>query len=262
MSAELLSERRGRVLLLTIRQPAARNALHPSLYPQAARLFREAGADAGLGAVVLCGDGAHFCGGGDLRRLQHQRSQPPATQAAVLDALRDWVEAMRACPLPVIAAVEGAAAGGGFSLALGCDLLVAAEDARFVMSYVRVGLSPDGGGSDALAHALAPQAALELLLDGNPVSAQRLHALGLVNRVVPPGQAVAAALAWAERLAAGPRAAQASIKQLVHAARGRSQRQQLDAERDAFIHTLYSPACGEGIDAFLAKRPPDFQRTA
>lgn len=258
MAAQLLSERRGRVLLLTISQPEARNALHPSLYPRAARIFREAGEDATLGAIVLCGDGAHFCGGGDLRRLQRQRTEPEDGQRQVLDALHDWILAMRDCPLPVIAAVEGAAAGGGFSLALGCDLLVAAEDARFVMSYVRIGLSPDGGGSDALARALAPQAALELLLDGDAVKAERLHALGLVNRVVPPGQAVASALAWADRLAAGPRTAQRHIKQLVHAARGRSQREQLDAERDAFVASLYSPECGEGIDAFLAKRPPHF----
>ncbi len=258
MAARLLAERRGRVLLLTISQPAARNALHPSLYPEATRTFREAAEDPTLGAIVLCGDGAHFCGGGDLRRLQQQRTQPEQGQRQVLDALHDWIEAMRACPLPVIAAVEGAAAGGGFSLALGCDLLVAAEDARFVMSYVRIGLSPDGGGSDALARALPPQAALEFLLDGDTVKAERLHALGVVNRVVPPGAAVAAALDWATRLAAGPRTAQRHIKQLVHAARARGHRDQLDAERDAFVASLYSPECGEGIAAFLAKRPPRF----
>lgn len=258
MAAELLSERRGRVLLLTIRQPEARNALHPSLYPLATRLCRDAAQDEGLGAIVLCGDGAHFCGGGDLRRLQQQRTQPPAGQLQILNALHDWVQAMRACPLPVIAAVEGAAAGGGFSVALGCDLIVAAEDARFVMSYVRIGLSPDGGGSDALARALPPQAALELLWDGDSTNAQRLQALGLVNRITPPGQAVATALAWAGRLAQGPRAAQQRIKALVYAARGRSQRAQLDAERDAFVDSLYGPEAGEGIAAFLAKRQPNY----
>jgi len=258
MAARLLHERRGRVLLLTISQPALRNALHPSLYPEAAQHFRDAAGDESLGAIVLCGEGAHFCGGGDLRRLQQQRTQAEAGQLQILDALHDWVEAMRACPLPVIAAVEGAAAGGGFSVALGCDLIVAAEDARFVMSYVRIGLSPDGGGSDALARALPPQAALELLLDGDVATAQRLHALGLVNRIAPPGQAVATALAWAERLAAGPRTAQQRIKQLVHAARGRGHRAQLDAERDAFVASLYGPEAGEGIAAFLDKRKPTY----
>ena len=257
-TARLLSERRGRVLLLTLSNPAVRNAMHPDMYREARETLRAVADDDGIGAIVLCGDGPHFCGGGDLRRLQHQRTLAPQTQADHLDALHDWVQAMRACPQPVIAAVEGAAAGGGFSVALGCDLVVAAEDAVFVMSYVRVGLSPDGGGSDALARALPPQVALELLLDGGPTSAQRLQSLGLVNRVVPRGLAVATALEWADRLAAGPRAAQQRIKQLVYAAPDRGHREQLDAERDAFVASLYGAECAEGIDAFLAKRKPAF----
>ncbi len=254
----LLSERRGRVLLLTLSNPQARNAMHPDIYRSAHAIFKATAQDLDIGAVVLCGDGAHFCGGGDLRRLQQQRALPPHTQAEHLDALHDWVGAMRECPQPVIAAAEGAVAGGGFSVALGCDLLVAAADARFMMSYVRIGLSPDGGGSDALARALPSQLALELLLDGESCSAQRLHELGLVNRVTPPGEAVATALAWATRLADGPRQAQQRIKQLVHAARGRVHRAQLDAERDSFVASLYGPECGERIDAFLNKRTPRF----
>ncbi len=257
-TARLLSERRGRVLLLTLSNPQARNAMHPDMYRSAHRIFRAAAQDPNIGAIVLCGEGTHFCGGGDLRRLQQQRELEPHTQAEHLDALHDWVTAMRECPQPVIAAAEGAVAGGGFSVALGCDLIVAASDARFVMSYVRVGLSPDGGGSDVLARALPFQLALELLLDGDTCSAQRLHEFGLVNRVTPPGEAVAAALAWATRLADGPRQAQQRIKYLVHAARGRSHRAQLDAERDAFVASLYGPECGEGIDAFLNKRAPRF----
>ena len=254
----LLSERRGRVLLLTFSNPSARNAMHPDMYRSAYAIFKATAHDPDIGAVVLRGDGAHFCGGGDLRRLQQQRHLPPHTQAEHLDALHEWICAMRDCPQPVIAAAEGAVAGGGFSVALGCDLLVAAADARFAMSYVRIGLSPDGGGSDVLAKALPPQLALELLLDGDTCSAQRLHALGFVNRVTQPGDAVATALAWAARLADGPRQAQQRIKQLVHAARGRGHREQLDAERDAFVASLYGQECGEGIDAFLNKRTPRF----
>jgi enoyl-CoA hydratase/carnithine racemase len=256
--ARLLSQRLGRVLLLTISNPALRNAMSPDLYRVAAAAFREASADDGLGAIVLAGEGKHFCGGGNLNRLLAQRGLPPESQAGHLDALHDWVSLIRACPKPVIAAVEGAAAGGGFSLCLGCDLIVAAEDAKFVMSYVKAGLSPDGGGSDALAHAVPPQTALEILLDGAPVTAARLHALGVVNRVVPAGKAVEEALAWAARLANGPAAAQARIKQLVYAARGRAHRAQLDAERDAFVASLYGDECGEGIAAFLEKRPARF----
>lgn len=250
----LLSERVGPVLVLTISNLAARNAMHPSLYRAGIELMRTAAADRGVRAIVLTGEGAHFCGGGDLKRLADQRQGPREEQLGHLDALHGWVMAMHDAPQPVIAAVEGAAAGGGFSLCLGCDLIVAAEDAKFVMSYVKLALSPDGGGSDSLARALPPQAALELLLDGGTCTAQRLHALGLVNRVVPHGTAREAALDWAQRLAAGPFDAQARIKQLVHAARGRSRRAQLDAERDAFVESLYSDACGDAIAAFFSAR--------
>lgn len=256
--AQLLSERRDRVLLVTISNPAARNALSPDLYRAALPLFQEASADGGLGAIVLTGEGEHFCGGGNLLRLQAQRGQPPLTQKANLDALHDWVDALRACPLPIIAAVEGAAAGGGFSVCLACDLIVAAEDAKFAMSYAKIGLSPDGGGSDSLAQALPAQAALEILLDAAPIHAARLHQLGIVNRVVPHGAALAGALTWAERLAQGPAAAQTRIKQLVYASRNRKRRAQLDAERDAFLDSLYGEEAGEGIAAFLEKRPARF----
>jgi enoyl-CoA hydratase/carnithine racemase len=256
--ATLLAERRGRVLLLTISNPAARNAMSPDLYRVARTAFREVALDEGVGAVVLTGAGEHFCGGGNLNRLLAQRDLPPETQRDHLDALHDWITAMRECPQPVIAAVEGAAAGGGFSVALGCDLIVAAEDAVFVMSYVRVGLSPDGGGTDSLALALPPQAALEFLLDGTPIVPARLQQLGLVNRLVPRGAALSEALIWAERLAQGPAAAIARIKRLVYEARGRDRRMQLDAERDAFIESLYGAECGEGIAAFLQKRRPRF----
>jgi enoyl-CoA hydratase/carnithine racemase len=256
--ARLLEERRGRVLLLTISNPGARNAMSPDLYRAATPVFRNAAGDAGIGVIVLTGEGEHFCGGGNLNRLRAQRSLPAAEQVAHLDAFHGWVMAMRECPKPVIAAVEGAAAGGGFSVALACDLIVAAEDAKFVMSYARIGLSPDGGGSDSLAQALPAQAALEALLDGDVIPVARLHALGVVNRVVCRGGALSAALEWAEKLGRGPALAHAKIKQLVYAARGRTARAQLDAERDAFIECLYGNECGEGIAAFLEKRAARF----
>ena len=256
--ARLIPQRHGRVLTLTISNPALRNAMTPDLYAVARAAFRDASADDGIGAIVLAGEGKHFCGGGNLNRLLAQRGLPRESQARHLDTLHEWVVAMRECPKPVIAAVEGAAAGGGFSVALGCDLIVAAEDAKFVMSYVKAGLTPDGGGSDALAHTVAPQAALEILLEGAVVTAARLHVLGVVNRVVASGTALDEAMAWAKRLAEGPALAQGRIKQLVYAARGRAHRAQLDAERDAFVESLYGDECGEGIAAFLEKRSARF----
>ncbi len=137
--ARLLEERLDRVLVLTISNPPLRNALGPDVYRAALPVFDKAGADDAIGAIVLTGEGEHFCGGGNLNRLKAQRSLPADTQRQSLDAFHAWILAMRECPKPVIAAVEGAAAGGGFSLALACDLIVAAEDARFVMSYAKIG---------------------------------------------------------------------------------------------------------------------------
>ncbi|AYH43563.1 oxepin-CoA hydrolase, alternative type [Azoarcus sp. DN11] len=251
---KLLTERCGRVLVVTLSNPAARNAIGSELYPVASAVFREAAGDDGIGAIVLTGEGEHFCGGGNLNRVFQQRSMPPDSQRGNLDGFHAWILSMRACAKPVIAAVEGAAAGGGFALALACDLIVAADDAKFVMSYVRVALSPDGGGSDSLAKMLPPQAALEMLLDGDVVSAARLHHLGVVNRVTPHGVALREALGWAERLAQGPVDAHARIKRLVYGAHGRSRQEQLDAEREEFIGALFGDEAGEGIQAFLEKR--------
>ncbi len=258
MTTELLTERRGRVLLVTMSDPAVRNAFSPELYRRGLPLFREVARDTSIGAIVLTGASEHFCGGGDLKRMHAQRALPPEPQSDNLDAFHAWLMALRACPQPVIAAVEGAAAGGGFALMLACDLIVAATDARFTMAYVKVALTPDGGATDSLAHMLPPQAAIELLVAGEPITAERLHTFGVVNRVVAHGAALEEACAWATRLAAGPREAQARIKQLIYAARGRGRREQLDAERDTFLQALYAAEAGEGIGAFLDKRTPRF----
>lgn len=252
--ARLRTHREGAVLVLTLSNPKARNALNPSVYRAAAQAVRATAGFRTVRAIVLTGEGAHFSGGGDLKRLARQRKFPEEEQRGHIDALHEWIMALHEAPQPVIAAVEGAAMGGGFSVCLACDLIVAAEDAKFAMSYVNMGLSPDAGGTDSLARALPPQAALEMLLDGTPVSAERLHGWGVVNKVVPSGTAYAAALDWAQQLARGPFEAQARIKQLVHGARGRSRREQLDAERESFLASLYGDESGDRIKAFLSPR--------
>lgn len=262
MAARLLSERRGAVLLLRISNPEARNALHPDVYRDGAAALRAAGADHGVRAVVIAGEGEHFSAGGNLHRLRENRSAEPAVQAASIDLLGAWITAIRDCPKPVIASVEGVAAGAGFSLALACDLLFAAEDARFVMSYVKVGLTCDGGASHFLATRLPYPLAYELLAGGQPVGAPRLHALGLVNALAPRGEALAAALARASELADGPGFALGRIKSLLAAREREALLHQLARERDDFVAALHHDDGGEGIEAFLARRPPRFNREA
>jgi enoyl-CoA hydratase/carnithine racemase len=255
---QLLVDRRKRVLIATISNPSARNALWPSLYADLTALISSADADLSIGAVVLNGDGEHFCGGGNLKRLDTQRGLPADDQSSTLESFNRLILDLQACRKPVLAAVEGVAAGGGFSLALACDLIVAADNAKFVMSYAKVALSPDGGASDSLANMLPPQAALEILWDGGFISPARLKEFGIVNRVVAAGAAADEAIAWAERLALGPSRAQAAIKQLVYGARNRTREQQLSLEKDAFLRSLYGEEAGEGIRAFLEKRTARF----
>ena len=248
--------RDGRVLRLTIRNPAARNALAPEMYAAGAQALANAAHDPGIGAVLLAGEGATFCAGGNLNRLLANRERPPAQQRESIEGLHRWIRAIAAYPRPVVAAVEGAAAGAGCSLALACDLIVAAEDAKFAMSYVRVGLSPDGGGTWSAMRLLPRQTALEMLLEGGTLPAARLHALGVVNALVPTGTAVQAGAERAARLADGPAEAIARIKRLARSAASAPLEAQLDAEREEFVEGLFAREAGEGISAFLGKRPP------
>ncbi len=259
MPAELLAARRDATLILTLSNPGAKNALHPDMYAAAIETLTTAERDDSLRAVVLTGADNFFCAGGNLNRLLENRAQDPSVQASAIDALNGWVDALRACPKPVIAAVDGAAAGAGFSLALACDLIVAGASAKFVMAYVKVGLTPDGGGSWFLTRALPRQLATEILIEGKPVLAPRLHAAGLVNRVVPDGGALEAALAWADELAALSPHAVERIKGLVADAEQNPLAHQFEAERHSFVASLHHRDAQEGISAFLEKRKPQYK---
>lgn len=258
MASVLLSERRGAAQVLTISDPATRNTLSPQVYEAGSRALQAAAADAGVRAVVLRGDGAHFCAGGDLQRLAASREGPADTVRANIDRFHAFVLAIRDCPKPVIAAVEGHAAGGGCSLVLACDLVVAASGARFTMSYGRAGLPPDGGGTFHLAQALPRALALQLMWLPEPISAQQWHAWGLVNALCADGQALPEALALAERLGRMAGNAIASAKALVNHARTRTLGEQLHAEREQFVPNLQHRNAAEGLSAFFEKRAPRF----
>jgi enoyl-CoA hydratase/carnithine racemase len=176
----------------------------------------------------------------------------------MLEHLHHFVATIRAYPKPVLACVEGTAAGAGFALALACDLVVAAVDARFVMSYGRLGLTPDGGSTWGLVRALPRPLVLKMIWLGEPVSAEMLHAHGMVTAIAPTGRAIDEALHLADRLAAMAPNAIAGAKELVDAVPGHTLAGQLAAERDAFLESLFDDNGAEGLDAFVAKRPPRF----
>jgi enoyl-CoA hydratase/carnithine racemase len=258
MPAELLTERRADVLVLTLSDPATRNALSHSVIAAGIEVLNVAAADAELRCVVLQGAGGHFCAGGNLQGLLERRRSGPPAQVRMLEQLHQFIEALRVFPKPVIAAVEGAAAGAGFALALACDLIVAADDARFIASYGRIGLSPDAGTTWHLTRALPRALAQQIVWLGEPVTARQLHAWGLVGWIADSGRAADEALRVAGRLAALAPNALTSGKQLVDQAAGRSLAEQLDAERDHFVENLFHANGAEGLAAFMDKRTPKF----
>jgi len=258
-AVRVVETRHGRVLELVIHNPAQRNALVPEISRALTRALQLAGEDPATGAVVLRGEGGHFCAGGNLKTLAELRARQP--RQAVLErilAVNELARALRATPKPVIAAVEGHAAGAGLSVALGCDLVVAAENAVFTCSYVKIGLNPDGGGSWFLARALPPQLAAELALTARPIDAARLAQFGVVNRVVPAGRAREEALAWAGQLADGATGAIGRTKRLLDEAGGQDLSRHLERERESFAEALQGAEAGEGMAAFLEKRKTSF----
>ena len=259
MSGSLKSTSESGTLILTLSNPEHKNALGPDMYAAGIEALNAAEDNPEIRSVVITGEGSMFCAGGNLQRLQANRRLEPEVQALSIEALHNWIEAIRTYPKPVIAAVEGAAAGAGFSLALACDFIIAADNAVFVMSYSTVALSPDGGGSWSLARALPRALASELLMGAERISADRLHALGLVNRVTTPGGAIGEALVLAARLNARAPNVLASIKDLINDAPGNTLSQQLDSERNHFVRNLHHANGGEGIDAFLQKRLPHYR---
>lgn len=259
MPASLKSASQGRTMVLTLSNPGFRNALGPEMYAAGIEAFNAAETNDEVRSIVLCGEGATFCAGGSLQRLKSNREQPPAVQAQSIEALHHWIEAIRTFPKPVIAAIEGAAAGAGFSIALACDLIVAADDAQFVMAYSSVALSPDGGGSWALSRGLPRQLVKQWLMLGERVGARRLHELGVVNQVARAGAALNDALALAQRLNERAPNALASIKDLVNDAAEGPLVAALAAERDHFVRNLHHPNGAIGIDAFFNKQTPVYK---
>lgn len=258
MSDILLTRRQGAVLVLTINNPSARNAMSFEFFPALSAALAQAQTDPLIGAVVLIGADNFFCSGGDLRRLAHSHEYTPQQRRTGIETLHQMIRALRDCTKPVIAAVEGGAAGAGVSLALACDLLVIADNAYFSVAYVKVGLTPDGGVTGLLADSMPRQLATELCLTGERIFASRLAQLGIANRLVDAGQVEVEAMALAARLAQGPARAMGRIKKLCRAGSSNTLEQQLDLEAKLMVESQADGEAREGINAFLQKRSADF----
>lgn len=202
MTSELRTERRDATLLLTISDPATRNSLSDQVHAAGVEALNVAEADDDIRCVILQGDGSDFCSGGPADRRVDHGDRDAAQAPPSPDRFDSLVEALRVFPKPVIASVEGAATGSGFLLALACDLIVAAENARFVASGAQMGSSAADGPRWQLLRAVPRHRLMQMLCVAEPATARQLQDLGIVNRMADSGQALAQALHLAKRLAA------------------------------------------------------------
>jgi 2-(1,2-epoxy-1,2-dihydrophenyl)acetyl-CoA isomerase len=256
------------IVWFTLNRPDAGNALTPDQRNDLIDLIKEADLDADVRAVVIASTGKHFCTGADLRAPQPQMEEaaeeggdpPPGTVMRVLaDGAQRLVAAVLDCQKPVVASVNGTAAGIGAHLVLACDLVVAAEEASFIEVFVRRGILPDGGGCYLLPRTIGMQRAKELVLLGDRLTAADAYTLGMVNRIVPLAELETATAELATRLAQGPTIALGLAKRLLN--------RSLDVDRaSAFFEesmaqelVTRSEDATEGIASFVERRPTAFR---
>ena len=254
------SEMHGSICVLTLNRPDRLNALTV----QTANDFNSAVHEAlenGARAIVLTGSGRAFCAGGDLREMQEMASSEGRVEAFFdepLQVLNESILLIRQTPVPFIAAVNGVASGGGCNLALACDLVIAAESARFNQAFIKIGLTPDCGGTFMLPRLVGWKRATELLFTGDLISAQAAAEMGMINSVSPDEEFMNKVMSMAEKLAQAPTAAIGEIKMLLEASATNDMQTHLDLERETQIESGKSKDFVEGVSAFLEKRPPRF----
>lgn len=253
MSETVLVERRGSVGLLTMNLPHKRNALTAELLPALLERLTELQDDPGIRAIVLSG-GRHFCAGGDLSGLDVPLLE---MRRAMLVGHR-VIRAVIGGQVPVIAAVEGNAYGAGFSLAMGCDFVVADEQASFCAAFGRVGLMPDYGLLWTLPQRVSIGVAREIIMLCEPIPGARAHQLGLVDRLSGAGEVLQAAMSMAERLTLAPPATLATTRAALARA-PLSLDAMLSWEADTQAMLVHSEDFREGVQAFQQKRPPRFR---
>jgi 2-(1,2-epoxy-1,2-dihydrophenyl)acetyl-CoA isomerase len=258
----VIVERRGAVLEIVLNRPEVLNAVDRDTIAALAAAAAEAAEDRAARAVLLRGAGTHFCAGGDIGMFGEMIRLSPEerrnTLYRVVDALHPLLVRLRHMPKPVVAAVQGAAAGFGLSLVLAADLAIAAEDAVFTCGYIHLGTTPDGGMTALLPGIVGLKLAAELTMLGERFGAPRALALGLVNRLAAPERLQAEAEALAAGLAAGPTGAYARTKALIQATLGDVFEAQLRREAENFAACAATEDFVEGVRAFLEKRRPNF----
>ncbi|HXY94671.1 MAG TPA: enoyl-CoA hydratase-related protein [Acidimicrobiia bacterium] len=254
----LLDVRDG-VAHLTLDRPEAANGIDAGMAQDLMAATVEIGLDDRVRAVLLSGSGARFCGGGDVKAFAALGDDLPAHIRGLIPALHTAITSLVRGDAPVVAAVHGSAAGAGLGLVGASDLVVAGESTRFVMAYTGVGLTPDGSSSWFIPRLVGLRRALELTLTNRVLTAEEARDWGIVTTVVPDDDVMGTATALAERLADGPRAAQAAAKRLLHTSLEESLETHLAREADAIVAAAATDESNEGLNAFVEKRAPGYR---
>ena len=261
MSYETIQlEMRGAVAVITLNRPTALNALTVAMGQEFRSALNEA-LERGARAILLTGTGRAFSAGGDLREMQQLAEKDGRLEAFFdepLSLIHACVRLIREAPVPVIAAVNGVATGGGCNFALACDIVLAAASAQFNQAFIKIGLTPDCGGTFILPRLVGWKLATELLMTGDMIDARRAAEIGMINRVVADEELMTEAMGLAERLANAPTKALASIKRLIEESAKSDYNAQLELEHKAQLQSGQTKDFKEGVAAFIEKRPPRF----
>jgi 2-(1,2-epoxy-1,2-dihydrophenyl)acetyl-CoA isomerase len=262
MTEKVLVERQGAVARIVLNAPEALNAISPDLAREFSRVAAEVGEDPAVRCVIVTGAGPHFAAGGDIRCFAEWLELPAAERdarfAALISDVSDAVSRLRTMAKPVIGAVRGAAAGFGFSLMCGCDVVLASDTTNCKLAYCQLAASPDGGGSHTLPRLLGVRKAMEIALLDERIDAARALELGLVSKVVADAALDDEAMALAQRLAGQATGAFGRTKRLFNASFDNDLSTQLEAELQAFLAGAATQDFAEGVAAFLGRRKPEF----
>jgi enoyl-CoA hydratase len=253
-NTHILTEIRGRVALVTLNRPQALNALNRAMLTELGEALSAFDADPQVGAIVITGSARAFAAGADIREMVEMSEKDLAA-----NSISELFARLARVSKPVIAAVSGFALGGGFELALLCDMIVAAENAKFGLPEVTIGVIPGGGGTQRLTRAVGKPLAMEMILNNRHLNATEAEKYGLVNRVVPDERLLDEALALAADIAAHSLLTVRIAKEAVNAAFEGSLSEGLDHERRLFEQVFASEDRVEGMKAFIEKRKADWK---